>query len=110
MDFDDEDNYFVDVDNYLEKKNNDNLPNPILTLFLIGFCIAIAVLDLGDSWYETILKILGFLFALSFGFIIYSHITDLVVISRTRFKPLFHLILLLIFPLIIYFALKIYLL
>lgn len=88
----------------------DNLPGPLFTLFIIIYCIVIGFLDLGNSWYQIILRILAFLFALSFAFIIYSNITNLIALSRSPLKRFYHLIMLLIFPLIIYFGLKIYLL
>lgn len=89
-------------------RRDQDLPGPILTLFLIGFCILVAFLDLGSDWYEVILKIIAFIFGLSFGFIIYSIITNVVARSNFFLKPLIHFLLLLIFPLIIYICIKIY--
>ena len=89
-------------------ERNPNLPGPIMTLFLIIFCIVIAFLDLGSKWYEIILKIIAFIFALSFGGIIYSLITNFVIRSDFYFKRLIHFILYLIFPLIIYLCIKVY--
>jgi len=89
---------------------SDNLPGPLAILFLIAMCIVVAFLDLGNRWYELIIRIVAFLFALSFSFILYSFVTNIVAKSRSRFKRFFHIVLLLIFPVIIYLALKIYLL
>lgn len=88
---------------------NANLPSPFVLLFVLVMCIVVAFLDLGDSWYEIIIRIVAFLFALSFSFMIYSFVTNIVAESHSRFKRFFHIILLLIFPIIIYLALKIYL-
>ncbi|OQA67154.1 MAG: hypothetical protein B6D44_14470 [Ignavibacteriales bacterium UTCHB2] len=88
----------------------DNLPGPFAILFLIVMCVVVAFLDLGNKWYEIIIRIIAFLFALSFSFILYAFVTNIVASSHSRFKRFFHTILLLIFPIIIYLALKIYLL
>ena len=95
---------------YKEDYKNENLPGPVFTMFIIIFCIAIGILDLGNNWYEIILRILAFLFALSIAFIIYSFVTNLIVLSNSPLKRFYHLIMLLIFPLIIYLGLIIYLL
>ena len=95
---------------YNENFKNDNLPGPIFTLFIIVFCIVVGLLNLGNSWYQIILRILAFIFALSIAFLIYSFVTNLIVLSNSPFKRFYHLIMLLIFPIIIYLGLKIYLL
>ena len=87
---------------------NPNLPGRSGTLFYFLFFIVIAFLDLGSSWWEITLKSLGFIFALTTGFIIYSIITDLVARNDIPFKKFIHFILLLIFPLIVYACVKIY--
>jgi len=93
---------------YSRNQKDQDLPGPFLTLFLIGFCIVIAILNLGEEWYEVILKIIAFLFALSFGFILYSIITNIVARSDFFLKRPIHFLLLLIFPLIIYVCIKVY--
>ena len=89
---------------------SDNLPGPFAILFLLVMCVVVAFLDLGNKWYEIIIRIIAFLFALLFSFILYSFVTNIVASSHSRFKRFFHILLLPIFPIIIYLALKIYLL
>lgn len=90
--------------------NKENLPGPFGLIILLAFCILIAFLDLGNKWYEIIIRIIAFIVALSFAFNLYAFVTDIVFYSRFRLKRLYHFLLLLIFPIIIYIGIKIYLL
>lgn len=87
---------------------NPDQPGPILTLLLIIFPVVIAFMDLGNIWYEKILKITAFILALSFAGIIYTLLTDIATTRSFYFKRFVHLILFLLFPLIIYFCIKVY--
>lgn len=91
-------------------EHNENLPGPFLLIFLLVFCIVIAFLDLGDKWYEVIIRIIAFLFALAFAFNFYSFVTDVVFFSNYKLKRFYHFLLLLIFPVIIYLGIRMYLL
>ena len=90
-----------------EKDNNE--PGLIAIIMLIVFCVVIAFLDLGDAWYEILIKIFAFLISLSMGFRVYSFITNLITHSNSKLKRFFHFIMLLVMPLMIYGALEVYL-
>ena len=91
------------------RRSDDKIPEYILYAIWIIFCTVIAALKLGDDWYEILLRIAAFLLALSIAFTVYSKVTDIIVKANSRIKRLYHFIMILLFPLIIYVALKIYL-
>jgi len=95
---------------YDHSYTDENLPGPFFTLFIIIFCIVVGFLDLGNKWYEILLRITAFLFALGIGFNIYVNITNMIVKSASPLKGLYHFVMIPISPLIIYLLLKIYLL
>lgn len=90
--------------------NKDDLPGPFMLIILLSFCVFIAFLDLGNKWYEIIIRIIAFLFALSFAFNLYAFVTEIVYYGKSKLKGLYHFLLLLIFPIIIYLGINIYLL
>ena len=90
--------------------NKEDLPGPFMLIILLAFCVFIAFLDLGNKWYEIIIRIIAFIVALSFAFNLYAFVTDIVYYGNSKLKRLYHFLLLLIFPVIIYFGIKIYLL
>jgi len=94
---------------FIQSFSDKNLPGLFPTLFQIVFCVVIGFLKIGDQWYEILLRIIAFIFALSLGFILYAYITNIIAKSYSSLKRLYHFIMIPILPLIIYIALKIYL-
>jgi len=87
---------------------NNNMPTGKGELIYFIIAVIVPFINLGSAWWEWAIKIIGFLIALTLASTIYTYLTDLVEYGNSRFKRTFHFLLLLLFPLTFYFAVKIY--
>ena len=90
------------------KTKDYNLRFPLKDLFNVITCLAISLLDLGDTWPELIIRIISCFCLFNFTFPLWYFFSESVVHSNLRFKRYLYISLLLIWPLIIYLGGKIY--
>ena len=84
------------------------LDDLITKIVLIVLSIVVAFLNLGIKWYEILIKILAFLIVWGAAMGIYKYTTDYLFDKNPRFRRVYNILLVLIFPVLLYIGVKIF--
>jgi hypothetical protein len=90
------------------KPVNYELRFPLKSLLIVMICLIIPFLNLGEKWYELIIKIIACFCLFNFIVPIHHFFTESVACSSFKFKRYLYFILYFILPVIVYLGLIIY--